>query len=103
MLYVHEVASVNLFHIKFKETHDFINNERKDKYDKTENNREKHLILFSLFNTLLPDVELKRSLFATVVVSKGDDVLNEPIVNALEIRCLHQEEALECLTQVKCT
>ena len=58
-----------------------------------------HLILFSLFNALLPDVELKTRLLSTTCFTKCLNVVQKSIVDTLKISCIHAKETLKGLAE----
>jgi hypothetical protein len=53
-----------------------------------------------LFDTLFPNIELKRWLQGGSLISQGLYVEPKPIIDRLEISYSHQEKALESLTQI---
>lgn len=83
--------------------HILVNDDSQEQNDQTKENWKQHFILFSLLDALFPDVELKRCLLSGASISKGHNILEESLVDTLEIIGFHQEEALECLTEIECT
>ena len=66
-------------------------------HDKIDEANEEHLVGFSLLDALLPDVVLEASLLGTPRVTKVNNVLRESFVYALDVCCIHFEEAEEGL------
>jgi hypothetical protein len=76
-----EALAKCIFHVCKETCHQLINHQSQENGNKTEQNGKQHFISFSLLNALLPNIELKRGLFARIVVSKGNDVLHQSVVD----------------------
>lgn len=70
LMVVDKVCAVYTFHQNDQVADFEVDQEVKEKYDYSKNYLEDHLILLSLLDALLPDVELKTSLFLGSLITK---------------------------------
>ena len=68
-------------------------------HDQAEQYCQYHLILFSLVDALLPDVELQVRLLPAGTLSEGLDVQQKPLLDALQLGNVHVEKRREGLGQ----
>jgi len=80
---VNKVLSKFLFHCIHNFRNGDINKEWNADHKATDQNCEKHLVLLSLLNALLPNMELKTGLLTTTCISKWFDILEKPTIDTL--------------------
>jgi len=76
-----------------------VDHEVEVEHDQAEEDSEQHLVLLTLVDALLPNVELQVGLLAVAAVAAALDVEDEPASDALQVGGVHQEERLEGLTE----
>ena len=72
--------------------------EGRENEGKGNDNHEKHFVLFTLLNTLLPDVVLMISLLRIIAFTKSGNILKQLVTYILQAKCVPLKQALESLT-----
>lgn len=94
-----EVLAKHKLHLSKQITRAHVQHETDGDHEATDERCEQHLVLLTLLDALLPDIELQADLALATDLTEAENVLDHAIVDALDVSNLHVDARVERLTQ----